>query len=100
MRAREDSRSGECHETDLERQPLEHVRRRAGAQWVRTAMKLVNRRRIVQLLGASGAALATAPMLSQIAHADPSPPSCRGLCTRLTKNYGLKYPIVGAGMGF
>jgi enoyl-[acyl-carrier protein] reductase II len=58
-------------------------------------MEHVNRRRILQLLGTGGAALLARP-----ARADGGPPGRGPLRTRLTDEYGLRHPIVGAGMGF
>ena len=58
-------------------------------------MEPISRRRILQLLGYTGAALAARPVL---AYADRE--HLPDLHTRLTRRYGLRYPIVGAGMGF
>jgi NAD(P)H-dependent flavin oxidoreductase YrpB (nitropropane dioxygenase family) len=58
-------------------------------------MEPVNRRRILQLLGCGGAALLARPAL-----AGGGPPGAQRLSTRLTREYGLQHPIVGAGMGF
>src|SRR4051812_43442253 len=55
----------------------------------------MNRRRILQLLGAGGGTLLAPPALAQ-----STPHACHALCTRLTHEYGLLHPIVGAGMGF
>ncbi len=56
-------------------------------------MESMHRRRILQLLGYGGAALVARP-----ARADGCPGDA--LSTRLTRDYGLLHPIVGAGMGF
>ena len=62
-------------------------------------MESVQRRRILQLLGCGGAALLTRPAFA-------GDGDCGGdgggsaLTTRLTRAYGLRHPIVGAGMGF
>ena len=58
-------------------------------------MESMHRRRILQLLGTGGAALLARPAL---AHGGPSHQG--DLRTRLTHDYGLRHPIVGAGMGF
>jgi enoyl-[acyl-carrier protein] reductase II len=58
---------------------------------------MVNRRRILQLLGYGGAALVARP---RPARADDSGHGPGLLHTRLTHDYGLRHPIVGAGMGF
>jgi enoyl-[acyl-carrier protein] reductase II len=59
------------------------------------AMEPISRRKILQMLGYGGAALLARPLFARGA-APPNP----GLRTRLTHDYGLRYPIVGAGMGF
>src|SRR5580693_7983505 len=59
------------------------------------AMEPMRRRRILQLLGCGGATLMARPAFAGGGPADPGP-----LRTRLTDEYGLRHPIVGAGMGF
>lgn len=56
-------------------------------------MDWINRRQLLRLLGYGSLGLATAPALGQ------GKPGGR-LTTRLTEEYGLRHPIVGAGMGF
>jgi NAD(P)H-dependent flavin oxidoreductase YrpB (nitropropane dioxygenase family) len=58
----------------------------------------VTRRRLLQVAGAGGVALALGSRAA-LAHEDgrPEPPE---LQTRLTKSFGLRHPFVGAGMGF
>lgn len=58
----------------------------------------VTRRRLLQVMGAGGAAVALGARPG-IAHAD-SHPEQPELRTRLTKRFGLEHPFVGAGMGF
>jgi enoyl-[acyl-carrier protein] reductase II len=57
-------------------------------------MEPMNRRKILQLLGYGGAALLAGPARADGGRITP------GLRTRLTHEYGLRHPIVGAGMGF
>jgi NAD(P)H-dependent flavin oxidoreductase YrpB (nitropropane dioxygenase family) len=61
-------------------------------------METVHRRRILQLLGLGGASLA-APLVARPARAGGGGGD-HDLHTRLTDEYGLRHPIVGAGMGF
>ncbi|HRC84419.1 MAG TPA: nitronate monooxygenase, partial [Thermoanaerobaculia bacterium] len=60
----------------------------------------LSRRRMLQLLGAGGAALAIGPV--EGAWADPGAGRARprGMTTRLSRRYHLDFPFVGAGMGF
>ncbi len=65
----------------------------------------IGRRRLLQLLGAtglaSGAGLVTpGPAQAAPAHAARSAKRPAPLTTRLTETYGIKYPIVQAGMAF
>jgi enoyl-[acyl-carrier protein] reductase II len=60
-------------------------------------MEPMHRRRILQLMGLGGAALVARPAF---ADDDGGNNGERGLQTRLTRAYGLRHPIVGAGMGF
>lgn len=68
-----------------------------------TARKLetVTRRRLLQVMGASGMALAVGarPEPAQ-AMIEPAEPGAVALRTRLTDTLGLEHPFVGAGMGF
>jgi NAD(P)H-dependent flavin oxidoreductase YrpB (nitropropane dioxygenase family) len=56
-------------------------------------MARIRRRQLLQLLGYGSLGLAIAPARSQGKRRDR-------LTTPLTEDYGLRYPIVGAGMGF
>jgi enoyl-[acyl-carrier protein] reductase II len=61
-------------------------------------LEAVSRRRMLALLGASGAAMAFG---ASDAAAETAPPPPRpSLDTRLTRDYGVRFPFVGAGMGF
>jgi enoyl-[acyl-carrier protein] reductase II len=55
-------------------------------------MEMMSRRRLMQLLGYGGLALAAESASGQAGGI--------GLSTRLTREYGLTFPFVGAGMGF
>ena len=55
-------------------------------------METMSRRRLMQLLGYGSLALAAESASGQAGGI--------GLSTRLTREYGLTYPFVGAGMGF
>ena len=61
-------------------------------------LEMVTRRRLLQVMGAGGAAAALGA-LPGIAHEDGhhEEPEIR---TRLTKRFGIEHPFVGAGMGF
>jgi NAD(P)H-dependent flavin oxidoreductase YrpB (nitropropane dioxygenase family) len=58
----------------------------------------VTRRRLLQVAGAGGVALALGSRAA-LAHEDGRPEQPE-LQTRLTKRFGLRHPFVGAGMGF
>ncbi len=60
----------------------------------------LDRRRLLQLLGQNAAGLAALPLLGDRASADSGPLKKPILTTRLTREYGIRYPFVGAGMGF
>lgn len=60
----------------------------------------LNRRRLLQLLGYNAAGLAALPLLGDRASADLNSSQGPTLNTRLTREYGVRYPFVGAGMGF
>src|SRR5947209_7414963 len=69
-------------------------------------MESITRRRLLQLLGLSSVGLA-ASAITNGAFASPLPqsgkpasPGDNPLQTRLTQEYGVTYPFVGAGMGF
>ena len=64
----------------------------------RTAGAL-SRRRMLALSGAGGAALALGQP-GMAATAQTRPRGSPSLDTRLTREYGVRYPFVGAGMGF
>lgn len=82
--------------------PFERRTTRAGggANAMHSDVSPMPRRRMLQLLGAGGMALAMRPVLGvqQRAEAARSRPGV--LSTRLTQDYGLDFPFVGAGMGF
>lgn len=67
-------------------------------------MQRLTRRKALELLGMAGLTVGAAPLVAGAARAaalaERSKARCRGLCTRLTREYGLLHPIVGAGMGF
>lgn len=69
----------------------------------RTEQKLepVTRRRLLQVVGAGGMALAVGvrPSAAEPGGNGPGRPGT-GLHTRLTETYGLEHPFVSAGMGF
>jgi NAD(P)H-dependent flavin oxidoreductase YrpB (nitropropane dioxygenase family) len=56
-------------------------------------MERIRRRQLLQLLGYGSLGLAVAPARGQGQRRDP-------LTTLLTEAYGIRHPIVGAGMGF
>src|SRR5437867_10811806 len=65
----------------------------------------MSRRRMLSLLGQSGAALAASAGAIVSARADGAErndgaPLTPTLTTRLTREYGVRFPVVGAGMGF
>src|SRR3954469_17065269 len=62
------------------------------------SLETVTRRRLLQVMGAGGAAVALGARPG-IAHEDghSEQPEMR---TRLTKRFGIEHPFVGAGMGF
>jgi enoyl-[acyl-carrier protein] reductase II len=60
-------------------------------------MKPMRRRRALEILGYGGAALAARPAL---AGGGPGDHGHGPIRTRLTREYGLRHPVVGAGMGF
>ena len=60
-------------------------------------MSEIGRRRLLQLLGGAGLGAGTSIAGTGTAHAARKPASLR---TRLTEAYGIKYPIVNAGMAF
>src|SRR5262245_14937632 len=55
-------------------------------------METMSRRRLMQLLGCGTVGLATGSA--------PGRAGGGGISTRLTREYGLAHPFVGAGMGF
>ncbi|MFL6232430.1 MAG: NAD(P)H-dependent flavin oxidoreductase [Thermoanaerobaculia bacterium] len=61
-------------------------------------LEAVTRRRLLQVIGAGGAAVALGarPGLAN----EDGPPGRPELRTRLTERFGLEHPFVGAGMGF
>ena len=66
-------------------------------------MSEIGRRRLLQLLGATGVGTGAGLLTSAPAHAaprEPAPKRPAPLRTRLTDAYGVKYPIVQAGMAF
>jgi len=65
------------------------------------SLEAVTRRRLLQVVGAGGAALALG-VSPGMARADgrQREPGRRELQTRLTESFGLRHPFVGAGMGF
>jgi enoyl-[acyl-carrier protein] reductase II len=63
-------------------------------------MEPFDRRKFLRLFGYGGAALLARPTLREARASGMPACADTGLCTRLTKHYGLRYPIVGAGMGF
>jgi enoyl-[acyl-carrier protein] reductase II len=63
-------------------------------------METISRRRLLQLLGFGTAGSASAVLLHGVPAAAAQGRSNRPLTTRLTEEYGLQYPFVGAGMGF
>src|SRR3712207_3922624 len=82
--------------------PFERRTTRAGGggNAIHREVSPMSRRRILQRLGAGGMALAMSPVLGfqQRTEAARSRPGV--LSTRLTQDYGLDFPFVGAGMGF
>ncbi len=63
----------------------------------------IGRRRLLQLIGATGVGSGAGLLTSEPASAAPSAPSAKRpapLRTRLTDAYGIRYPIVQAGMAF
>jgi NAD(P)H-dependent flavin oxidoreductase YrpB (nitropropane dioxygenase family) len=62
------------------------------------SLETVTRRRLLQVMGAGGAAVALGarPGLAQ----EDGPTGQPELRTRLTERFGLEHPFVGAGMGF
>lgn len=63
-------------------------------------MDRMTRRRMLELLGYGAAGLAAGPALASAAPARHARPEAPSLSTRLTREYGVEYPFVGAGMGF
>jgi NAD(P)H-dependent flavin oxidoreductase YrpB (nitropropane dioxygenase family) len=65
------------------------------------SLEAVSRRRLLQVVGAGGAALALG-VRPGTAHGDEQPtrPARQELRTRLTESFGLEHAFVGAGMGF
>jgi len=61
-------------------------------------LETVTRRRLLQVVGAGGMALAMGVRPSSARPDDDRPGT--GLHTRLTETYGLEHPFVSAGMGF
>jgi len=62
------------------------------------SLEAVTRRRLLQVMGVGGAAVALG-VSPGLADAD-GPPGQPEMRTRLTKRFGLEHPFVGAGMGF
>lgn len=58
----------------------------------------MTRRKMLELLGYGGMALASGLVAGIHHHVEAAPPPT--LSTRLTREYGLTFPFVGAGMGF
>lgn len=63
------------------------------------SLAAVTRRRLLQVMGAGGAAAALGT-LPEIAHAEGGHSEQPEIRTRLTKHFGIEHPFVGAGMGF
>ena len=62
------------------------------------SLEAVTRRRLLQVMGVGGAAVALG-VSPGLADTD-DPPGQPEMRTRLTKRFGLEHPFVGAGMGF
>src|SRR5438034_11654409 len=69
-------------------------------------MEKITRRRLLQLLGYGGIGLVAGPVLDRanaamrVASREKGSAHNAALNTRLTQEYGVTYPFVGAGMGF
>jgi enoyl-[acyl-carrier protein] reductase II len=60
----------------------------------------ISRRRLQQLLGGGGIAVALSMPKKAAALVDGAAQQAPSLSTRLTAEYGVQFPFVGAGMGF
>jgi NAD(P)H-dependent flavin oxidoreductase YrpB (nitropropane dioxygenase family) len=76
------------------------TRAAGGGNQPRRDVRPMSRRRMLHLLGAGGMALAMSPVRGFQQRAEAARSRPRLLSTRLTQDYGLDFPFVGAGMGF